>query len=551
MKKTLLSIISVAVLANTLSSSLVNISTQAAFAPVDVIKLTNFRNYVQMDGTGYNFGNGVAADIPTNDGTGVLFTGTNTDIVPAGSDKLVPAPNKDTFIDLNGNRPGFLTTNELKYEVGDQLQLTFSYISNINANADLNQNPKTKKAIVSVGGESFDIDGVSTITDFTSPVIIATELKPLLFKAINIGSYGIMVSNIKLVNLGKTLGTATPVKGQVGTAFPSIVLTRNTAPDNTPATFTPKGSTPVKGIILNNKFKANDGQLIPLTATVGPSIGTLDTDKAPSITVDTNFTLAPVDTACKTLIPLTKFSQYDNAGTSKYGFNGAVDANFTGTNIDIVPANNGSGIYSNQSSTLIDLNAESEGSLVSKELTYNNGDLITLSFDYGSNTPTGVAETTNAIVKLDSFTKTIDDRRPGGELTKFTTSFTATDSPNILSFQSNNPGAGGIVVTNIEVLANCQKPVVNSGGGSTITLTNTTQTQSSSSVNTSSVITNITNSVAKTAAVLGFEVGKPKASTNNSNSGTLDSSKTKILVTTDTKKVIDSAKGGTFRTGGF
>ncbi len=70
----------------------------------------------------------------------------------------------------------------------------------------------------------------------------------------------------------------TPVPTKIGEAAPIIELPDNTLPDGTPATFTPNGASSfISGVIRNNQFVPNPGQIISVGSTVGLAIGVIKT----------------------------------------------------------------------------------------------------------------------------------------------------------------------------------------------------------------------------------------------------------------------------------
>jgi hypothetical protein len=109
-----------------------------------------------------------------------------------------------------------------------------------------------------------------------------------------------MFGNNDCVPVVLTLGTptattVTPITGVVGSVAPIILMTGSSVPNGTIASFLPQGSTtPILGTIQSGgNFVPNALQIIPLNATVGPSVGVLSVSSPTGIlpvNVPTNFT---------------------------------------------------------------------------------------------------------------------------------------------------------------------------------------------------------------------------------------------------------------------
>ena len=224
--------------------------------------------------------------------------------------------------------------------------------------------------------------------------------------------------------------------------------------------------------------------------------------------------------------------------------------------VDIVTNNGGFGIETG-GSTFVDLNGNDPGSITSPSLDYSIGDRLELTFDYLGNFSEGCLsqQNRNAIVSFGdstfSITSNVEDPKPSF----FIKSFTAIILDNPIVFSGTTKGPCGVMIANVKLVNNGPTP---SNGGGSITIGNSTVSTSSSisSLLSSSTTSNSESQSSilgnsKNSGVLAFEVQKPGSSNIVSSSNTIDPSKNKILVTTETKKVIDSAKGGTFRTGGF
>lgn len=461
-----------------------------------------------------------------------------------------------TFIDLNGNEPGSISSANITYKIGDRLELTYKVLSNTFCPAGLADTAGNKAEVV-IDGQTFPIASTGPTT---YSIVAKTAGSKVIFTGKNTGPCGIMIADVELVNNGRTLGTvdkSTTIVGVIGSPFPTIPLTGNTVPDNIAASFVQTGSTPVTGKIIGGNFVPDASQLIPADAIANnlqDGILSLFDESADPISFRTNFDIPTVfgENTCKTLIARTDFkSGYLGSPNTNTGYSSTISPDFNGTNIDIVKAGDFN-LYGNQTSNVVDLNALSGGSLESNTLTTNIGDSVTLSFDYGSNILFNAdgATKTSATVTLGSINETLN-ANPGGSLTSFTRTFAASEVSNVLQFASTNLGAGGIVVTNVKVTANCPQPIVPSTGGGTISIGNGGQTNTSTTVttvNNPGTNSSINKDATSAKGVLSFEVAKPTYSSTNS---TVDPSKTKILVTTETKKVLDSAKGGTTRTGGI
>jgi hypothetical protein len=89
------------------------------------------------------------------------------------------------------------------------------------------------------------------------------------------------------------IGIANPITGAIGSQLGTIMLSGNTFPNNTVATFTPAGATSaIAGTIQNGNFLPNADQIIPTGTSTGPNTGVLRV-AGQSVNVQTNFTAAP------------------------------------------------------------------------------------------------------------------------------------------------------------------------------------------------------------------------------------------------------------------
>ena len=95
-------------------------------------------------------------------------------------------------------------------------------------------------------------------------------------------------------------------------------------------------------------------------------------------------------------------------------------------------------------------------------------------------------------------------------------------------------------------------------GGGTITIGNSATSSSTllsssslESISSSSSAQNSSTSDSKNSGVLAFEALRSLSSASSINILNIDPTKTKIMVSAEIKNTIDSAKGGTFRTGGL
>jgi hypothetical protein len=122
--------------------------------------------------------------------------------------------------------------------------------------------------------------------------------------------------------IGTPMSTSTnPTNGAIGAQLPNIVLTGATVPNNTPAIFTPAGTTTqIYGTIINGTFVPNPGQIIPTGATTGPANGVLSIGNA-SVNIPTNFTAVQnggggVITICAGTCPVTQTNTTQTTTTS-------------------------------------------------------------------------------------------------------------------------------------------------------------------------------------------------------------------------------------------
>jgi uncharacterized delta-60 repeat protein len=108
------------------------------------------------------------------------------------------------------------------------------------------------------------------------------------------GPANIVAVSVEDDEIPPAFGTPTgQVTGVLGDNFPTITLSGGSIPDNTDAWFV-SGPSQVNGKMINNNFVPNNGTKIPLTFTVGPANGFLNSNSISSILISTNFTLPTI-----------------------------------------------------------------------------------------------------------------------------------------------------------------------------------------------------------------------------------------------------------------
>jgi hypothetical protein len=95
----------------------------------------------------------------------------------------------------------------------------------------------------------------------------------------------------------------------------------------------------------------------------------------------------------------------------------------------------------------IDLNGSQAGTIKSNTFTFNAGDVVTLSFDYGAN-----GNGRSADISLGSFNFNLTGVDQGSTFQNFTQTFTVGSTfSDALTFASTNLGTGGVVLDNIKL----------------------------------------------------------------------------------------------------
>jgi hypothetical protein len=140
---------------------------------------------------------------------------------------------------------------------------------------------------------------------------------------------------------------------------------------------------------------------------------------------------------------------FDNATLGRNRSTGIPSFNVASGNVDVL----GPGLSDRypDNGNYIDLNGNTKGKLTSNIFSFNTGDQVTLSFDYGAN-----GNRRNANVSLGSlFTpfQITDSRNPLDPIFQtYTNTFTVNSAFNgALSFASNNIGFNGIILDNVSL----------------------------------------------------------------------------------------------------
>jgi hypothetical protein len=216
----------------------------------------------------------------------------------------------------------------------------------------------------------------------------------------------------------------------------------------------------------------------------------------------------------------------------------------------------------------VDLNGGSAGSIESQNFPVLAGDVVTLTFgldgnfagacnlnyeqknDNGESKEFIIDESDRtASVTFGGVTQKINSSTPG-MLINVSFEFPITESgTSKLTFASTKLGGDtrcGVLITDIVLTKISPEP---SGGSITITASNTQSSVSVSSQSESIISSSsATSSQSENKGVLGFTTTAQEQ--GSSSKATIDPTKTTILVSSELKSLIDSAKGGTTRTGG-
>jgi hypothetical protein len=135
------------------------------------------------------------------------------------------------------------------------------------------------------------------------------------------------VASVGTPTLGGYFGS--PITGFLGGVLPNIPTTQSGLASGTVAYFTSGYNFPVVGTIQGQVFIPNQGQIIPLTATIGNATGTLSVNIAgqPSLklTIPTNFSPAPVTTGGSITINTTGNNQNSSYNSSVVDYNYCLD----------------------------------------------------------------------------------------------------------------------------------------------------------------------------------------------------------------------------------
>jgi hypothetical protein len=241
---------------------------------------------------------------------------------------------------------------------------------------------------------------------------------------------------------------------------------------------------------------------------------------------------------------------------------GILGTNFIGTNVDVVGQNTQFSDYPNA----VDLNGSDNGNITSKEFAFVAGDVITISFGLGGNFASAcdsnfgqLDETENpkpfvfddsdrtAIITFAGVTKKVTSSNPGTvRLESFEIPITESDTSTLIfaSTKSTGDPRCGALITDIILTKNSPDP---NGGSITIGGSNSQSSSSvSSQLSSSSVIS--ASPQLRDVGVLGFTTTAQEQSTTSKT--TIDPNKTTILVSSELRSLIDTAKGQTTRTGG-
>jgi hypothetical protein len=301
-----------------------------------------------------------------------------------------------------------------------------------------------------------------------------------------------------------------------------------------------KSDTKGKLASFTKTFKAGSG---------AKNLDFLSTNDGAEGVLITNVTLTKVD---PTLIPLDNFSSVSLC--TKLEISGVVDSNFNSVgagNVDCVAAPD----YGFSTTTsVIDLNGSTKGELKSKLLDFKPEDTLTLSFEYSGNFAGGDTIDKTATVSVGGFSdeltaKSVDK----GLLKSYTKTFPAGVGAKYLDFLSTIDGNAGILITNVKltkldaIIDSPAVPVQTFGGALTLNIGATSNSPITSNI--SSILNTSSITSSRSAAVLGFSTNAQEQGLNPAN--TIDPTTTKILVSSELKATIDSAKGRTVRTGGL
>jgi hypothetical protein len=135
------------------------------------------------------------------------------------------------------------------------------------------------------------------------------------------------VASVGAPTLGGYFGSA--ITGFLGGALPSIATTQSGLASGTVAYFTSGYNLPVVGTIQGQVFIPNQGQIIPLTATIGNATGTLSVNIAGQsslkLTIPTNFSPAPVSVGGSITINTGGNNQNSSSNSSVVDYNYCLD----------------------------------------------------------------------------------------------------------------------------------------------------------------------------------------------------------------------------------
>jgi hypothetical protein len=255
----------------------------------------------------------------------------------------------------------------------------------------------------------------------------------------------------------------------------------------------------------------------------------------------------------------------DFSTASGYDPNEQLGGIFTGSGVDVVKPIDG---YGFDSKSVVDLNGSGPGKIESiKKFSVNPGDTATLSFRYGGNFATACdlnynqlnydgskkplefdeSERTATILFGSVVLKKLTSSKPGTLIADSLT-ILSTEEPASLIFESTkllgDPRCGVLIT---DILLTVDRYVPNGG---TITIGGNTQSLSSISSSSTQVSSSSSSSSQQieSKGVLGFTTTAQEQVSSSANK--IDPTITKILVSSELKTIIDSAKGKTVRTGG-
>ena len=127
-------------------------------------------------------------------------------------------------------------------------------------------------------------------------------------------------------SLTPTFGSASPITGTIGSAFPNIQLSGSNLANNTPATFTitDTGSI-IYGTIQGQSFIPDAGSIIPLISPTFLTSGTLSASNTPSLYISIDFTIPLISGTFQQ--PNSNFISYDNTHDAIANFTVIFDRN--------------------------------------------------------------------------------------------------------------------------------------------------------------------------------------------------------------------------------